>query len=421
MRYIGIDLHKRSMTIVVIDRRTGETVTKRFQTCEVSRIRAFFQAQVPFCAVVEASATYEWLWELLEPIAERLVLAHPAKVRVIAESTNKNDKVDAGFLAWLLSMDAVPEAHKPSPRQREYQNLCRLRVYLVRQAAKVQVKIRHIFANRNIDFRGSVTPSLARTLAADLKGTENFCVFELAQELDYLRGRIKHVEKALRELRAQGTEAEKKVREIIESVPGVGKNVCDVILSTVGDASRFSSMKKLSAYCGLAPGVRISDKTRKELPITKKGPSLLRSRLVQAAWRAIRYSEYFRRRYEILAKRRGKKKAVVAVARQLIGIIYTLLRKGEPYCPPRWVSPPSAEQPTAARVPADTSPTTTRKSGKAPAAAGRKANALGAHRRSARGRSLAAGFEGSQGHARQLPQRSAASRKARRPLGDRKD
>src|SRR5688572_20393442 len=148
MRCAGIDLHKRSLTICIIDKETGETFTTRFSCQEEARIVEFFEKQKPFQAVVEATATYDWLWVLLEPLAERLVLAHPKKLRIIAESKKKTDRFDARNLAWMLAKDEIPEAYRPSPRQREYQHLIKHRHGLIRQSSRLKVQIRSILAAR---------------------------------------------------------------------------------------------------------------------------------------------------------------------------------------------------------------------------------------------------------------------------------
>lgn len=333
MRYVGIDLHKRSLTVCVIDRVTGETFGRRLLCQDQAEILEYFRKLGKFQAVVEASATYEWLWELLEPIAERLVLAHPKKVRVIAESMAKTDKRDAAFLAWLLSQDSVPEAHRPSPRQRAYQHLVRHRVFLVRQCAKIKVKIKHLFAARNVDCKGIFTQVKAATLAKVLPEAERFRVEELEAILEALVVRLDKAEKALKAFRKAAPPAEKENHAIITSVPGAGFVTADVVLSTLGDVRRFSSVKKVTSYSGLVPGIRISDnhRKRKELHITKEGSRLLRSMLVQAAWRAIRESSYWLRDFERVAQRRGRKKAIVAVARRLLGVIYTLLKQQRGY------------------------------------------------------------------------------------------
>jgi transposase len=75
----------------------------------------FFRQFRPFKVVVEATASYLWFVELLEPLAEKIVLANPKKLRVIAESTKKTDRLDAQILAEFLVRDMIPEAYSPRP------------------------------------------------------------------------------------------------------------------------------------------------------------------------------------------------------------------------------------------------------------------------------------------------------------------
>ena len=87
MVYVGIDLHKKTITLCVVNQERTVLARKTLLCAEPARIEAYFADLGPFQAVVEATASYEWLWRLLEPLAGRLVLAHPKKLRVIAEST----------------------------------------------------------------------------------------------------------------------------------------------------------------------------------------------------------------------------------------------------------------------------------------------------------------------------------------------
>ena len=333
MRFVGIDLHKRSLTVCVIDKKSGETFDRRFSCSEEAKIRAFFEDGGAFQAVVEASATYQWLWELLEPLAQRLVLAHPKKIRIIAESMKKTDRRDAYFLAWLLSQDAVPEAHCPTPRQREYQHLVKHRQFLVHARTRLKTQIRSILARRNFDIKGLFSSKGREYLAQlPLTPTERFRIREDFRLLESLEGQVGAVENELRNFRKEAARQEKKNHQIITSVPGFGNLTADVLLSTLGDIERFSSEGKVASYSGLCPGYRVSDTKRRELPITKEGPRILRSMLVQAAWSAIRYSDYWKETFERIARRRGRKKAVVAVARKLLVVVYSLLKSGNTYC-----------------------------------------------------------------------------------------
>jgi len=332
MRFVGIDLHKRSMTVCVFDKVSGETFDRRFFCSQPEAIVDFFTGLGPFEAVMEATATYEWLWELLEPSARRLVLAHPKKIRVIAESMKKTDKRDAFFLAWLLAADSVPEAHRPSPRQREYQHLVRHRCELVRSRTRVMVRVRSILAAKNLDHKGLFTAKgRAAFEALKLTAMERFRLGELFRLIDTFSESLKIAEKALRDFRGEFSAQEKRFHEILTSIPGIGDLVADVILCTLGNIERFRSAQKCTSYAGIVPGFRESDSKRKELGITKEGPRMLRWALVQAAWRAARNSPRWRKVFEAIAKRRGRKKAVVAVARRLLAVAYTLLKKNELY------------------------------------------------------------------------------------------
>ena len=86
MNFVGIDLHKKTITVAALNQQRQPVKRKTLACCDPEGILRFFEGLRPFRAVVEATASYEWLWQLLEPLAEDLVLAHPQKMRVIAES-----------------------------------------------------------------------------------------------------------------------------------------------------------------------------------------------------------------------------------------------------------------------------------------------------------------------------------------------
>jgi len=114
--YVGIDLHKQTIVLCVLDQDRKVFQRRTFACGQTEAIVAFFRALGRFRAVVEATASYEWLVELIEPLAEKVVLANPKKLRVIAESTRKTDKLDALVLAEFLARDMIPEA---PPREAE--------------------------------------------------------------------------------------------------------------------------------------------------------------------------------------------------------------------------------------------------------------------------------------------------------------
>jgi hypothetical protein len=143
MKYVGVDLHKHLIVLCVAELADGrpKVVGRARFACNASEaIYAFFAELGPFQVVVEATAAYEWFFQLIEKLADRLVLAHPKKLRVIAESTRKSDKIDAEVLAIFLALDMIPQAYRPTPRVRQHRVLVRHRRWLQRRISAVKCK-----------------------------------------------------------------------------------------------------------------------------------------------------------------------------------------------------------------------------------------------------------------------------------------
>src|SRR5262245_49575857 len=151
MYFIGVDLHKKSITLCLVDEHRKVIARGTIPCMETDRIVESFGRFRPFQVVVEATASYPWFVELVAPTAERVVLGDPKKLRVIAESTRKTDRLDAQVLAEFLALGMIPEAHRPTPRQREHRALIRHRQFLQGRITSVRTTIRHLLADCNAD------------------------------------------------------------------------------------------------------------------------------------------------------------------------------------------------------------------------------------------------------------------------------
>ena len=168
MKYVGVDLHKHLIVlcvVVLVDGRPKVVRRARFGCDESEAILAFFQKLGPFQVVVEATAAYEWFFLLIENLADRLVLAHPKKLRVIAESTRKSDKIDAEVLGVFLALDMIPQAYRPTPRIRQHRVLVRHRCWLQRRITSVKCKVRNVLGHYNADIADLFTLRGERYLA----------------------------------------------------------------------------------------------------------------------------------------------------------------------------------------------------------------------------------------------------------------
>jgi transposase len=332
MNYVGIDLHKNSIVLCVINQDLKVRTRRTFACVQTEAIRDFFATLGPCRVVVEATASYEWLAELIEPLADKFVLANPKKLRVIAESTKKTDKLDAQVLAEFLARDMIPAAHRPTPRQREHRSLVRQRQYLRQTATASKNKIRRLLSDYNADrrdlFRRGV---LAVAKEVPLSAADRFVLEQLVALWQELEAQILELGRQLKSFAAQAPAKEAEARAKLQTIPGVGPVTVDVVLSELGDIDRFKSSKAVCAYAGLVPQVRQSGGKGKDLGITKEGSPLLRWALVEASWRVIRQSAAWRRIYDGIKTRAGAKKAIVAVARRLLVVMTAMLRAGTNY------------------------------------------------------------------------------------------
>lgn len=333
MKYVGIDLHKKTIVICVVNKDRKVLERKTFLCIDVKGIKLFFSQLGEFQFVVEATAAYEWLVQLLEPLAADWVLAHPGKMRVIAESTKKSDKLDAQTLAEFLALEMIPQAYRPNAREREHRKLVRYRSQCQQRVSRLKCQIRYVASTYNADHRQLFQPDHLEELRqrVDLTEADRFILSEYLLNYDQALERVQAGKAELKRFASKGSAAEQKQREILRSVPGVGEVVSEIVLAELGDVDRFDALKDATSYAGLVPSKRDSAGKGKNLGITKKGSRLLRWAMVEAAWSAVKNSARWRGVYEAIKARRQSKRAIIAVARRLLGVLVSMLKSGTKY------------------------------------------------------------------------------------------
>jgi len=336
MKFVGVDLHKKTISMCVITVVGGKrkvVCRRRFACRDTAGIRAFFERQPPFRVVVEATATYEWFLMLVEDLADRCVLAHPKKLRVIAESTHKSDKIDAHILALFLALDMIPEAYRPSRRIRQYRVLVRHRRWLQSRITAVKSKLRYKAAEYNADVARLFSSQGQKHLASiAMNSADRFTTQLLLEEWKRYEGQLAEVDAKLREFAKTAPAAEREARAVLATMPQVGPVTIDVVLSELGDWRRFRSAKRVVSYAGLDPGSRESAGKARQLKISKEGSRLLRWAMVETAWRLVNKYRRWQNVFEKLKKNTGsEKRAIVGVARRVLCVMFAMLRDGQPY------------------------------------------------------------------------------------------
>ena len=336
MEHCGIDLHSKSSEVAVLDERGECGERARIPTTE-SSLRRWFGGRAPMVICLEAGGQSAWAARILTSFGHDIVVANPARVRLIAEATLKNDQVDAETLARLVRADRrllCPIIHRSAETQRQ-RGVLRARRMLVNARVACLNTSRGIL--RSFGFR---TPSrkaerLAERLA-DSQIPEALVavvapLVQLALELD------EKIAALDAEVEAMG-QAYPEVA-LLRTIPGVGPQVGLAFVLCIEDPSRFRRSRDLGGYLGLRPKMRESGSTSRYGGITHQGDSEMRTLLVQAAHGLLRSraDSDLTQWTQGLVARIGKTKAVVALARTLAVVMHTIWVRGEAFRPFREV------------------------------------------------------------------------------------
>jgi transposase len=321
--YLGLDVHKVRTQYCLMD-PGGEILAEgNLPTETVAGV-------VPGsdCAVVlEATGSWHHAYDALCASGAAVKLAHPAHVKAIASARVKTDKIDARIFAHLLRCDLIPEAWAPPVRIRELRDLVRLRWRFVSQRTTAKNRISNLLARKCLRYDGTdLFGAGGRTWLAELPlDTHARTLTELL--LASINEADAHVA-ALTDRLHELLDGDDELR-LLMSIPGVGFITAATLLAELGDWRRFGSAAQVSAYFGIVPSVRASAAVAHYGRITRAASPHARRALVEAAHVAVRLPGPARARYASLARRRGKKVALVAAARVLLELSWTLLRRGE--------------------------------------------------------------------------------------------
>jgi len=279
---------------------------------------------------------YRWLWELLEPIAEELVLADATQARALAGRRLKTDREDALNIAQLLSAGRLPTSYAPPIEVQILRDLTRHRNGFSRQHARILHRVKSIMnANNRPGPARMRSDGLIRYLKAQgpkLPARHVEMLWQCVDGLALTERQMAQAERVIGELVRRDSFHE--VYGILTSFPGVAQLTAATVIAEVGDFKRFTDRKSIGRYAGLNPRVYASGGKQRIGHIAKTGSADLRWILQQAAWTAIRYDQHVRGVFLRIAKRSGRKAAAVAIARKLLTRMWVAVNKGEPYRTP---------------------------------------------------------------------------------------
>jgi transposase len=361
-RCCGLDVHKRTVVACLLTPEGKQVRTFGTTTRELLELGEWLRAHGCTHVAMEASGVF-WkpVHNLLEGTGLELLVVNARHVKAVPG--RKTDVKDAEWLAELLRHGLLRPSFIPDRPQRELQELVRYRRSLTDERAREANRLQKVLEGANVKLASVVSNVLGvsgramlqalvagTTAPGDLAQLAQPRLQASRQELEaalegavgphqrlLLGAQLRHIAFLDQAIAFLDAEIEARLRPFaaelarLDSIPGVSRRVAEVVLAVVGtDLTRFPTAGHLVSWAKLCPGLDERAGKRRN-PRTGHGNAELRAVLVEAAWAASHTRTYRGAQFHRLAARRGKKRALVAVAHSLLVIVYHLLRDGDTY------------------------------------------------------------------------------------------
>ena len=320
-RYIGIDLHRNQFTCCA-RLENGRMYVTRWKLADLPQFVKKLQPTDEVAADITGNTRL--FHEAVSAHVARVVVVDTNQFRVISRSVKKTDPNDARLLALHLSKDLLPEVRMKDKQHGQLASLTQTRDTLVKQRSALKNKVNNLLSARGINLAKEALSSekkLAEVLALPF---DPLVQIELRVIVDQIRSLNKSIAELEQAIAEEGSKLEG--HKSLSSIKGIGKITSAILLSVIGDVNDFPDEGRLASYFGIVPRVSNSNETERSGHIHKRGTKLGRTALVQSALIAANYSRYLKSFYERVKARRGAGKAIIALARKFLGIIYRTLK-----------------------------------------------------------------------------------------------
>ena len=342
MEYGAIDLHLRHSQIRIVD-ADGTVVLERRVATSSEGLGSVFAGRPALRVLVETGTESEWVAQCLEACGHEVVVADPnyALMYGARQRAIKTDKRDVAALAEACRVGIYRRAHRVSREQRQRRRELRVREQLIRMRTQAINLLRAQLRQEGYRLPSGAAETVGRRYARVRVPAA------LHQALTPILELLAHLAPALRQAATAArtrAEADPVVQRLM-TAPGVGPITALTYRATVDDVTRFRNAGSASAFFGVVPHEDSSGERQRRGHITKAGPAVARSLLIQAAWTVWRQRTgggALHAWVTRLAARRGKRIAVVALARRLARILYAMWRDGTTYTPTPRPGPPVA-------------------------------------------------------------------------------
>jgi transposase len=325
VRFIGLDLHKYYLVATGVDAELNKVYGPH--RVNLTDLEEWIQKNITpeDALVVEATANAFMVYDALFPHAHSVTVVHPPHLALIVHSQVKTDKIAAYHLARLLAKDLLESIWVPPQEVRDLRTLVGQRDKMIRLKTQVKNRLQGVLHRYSVPLpEGPLFDAAQRDWwkALPVIKLEKVRILSDLAALDFTLQQIQELETYF----AQWATQDERIPRLFE-ISGMGLVTAVTLLAAIGDISRFPDPDHLVGYAGLGARVHDSGMSLHTGGITKTGRREMRAVLVEAAQVAVLHDPHWKAELERLEPRRGRNKAVVAIARKMLVAVWFLLHE----------------------------------------------------------------------------------------------
>jgi len=329
MYYVGADLHKEQTWFYIMD-QNGFKIDSKSITNSPDSLKSYF-ATIPAPFTLAVESTYNWYFfvDIAEQFAEHVYLANSFELKAFAKRHKKTDKIDARLIADVLRKGFLPTVFIPDNSIRMLKEVLRYRMNLVRDRCRNIFRLKNTLDKLGADSNGDfTTDKRLREIPLDsFDENQRYIIAGYIGRIITLSQQIRSMKTYLRDELL----GDKDIQYLI-TIDGLDYFSAALLKSEIADISRFASFNRLCAYAGLAP--RVSQSGSKK---AHHGALMVNRRknlqwiLIEVVFHFIKATPERQARYEEFKNHKGANTAKIIMARQLLKIIYHVLKEQRPY------------------------------------------------------------------------------------------
>jgi len=335
MKYIGLDVHKANTVACAISAGGKAVMSAKVRTNDIGLGELHARMNGSEYVVMMESSTYSYVvYRFFERLGIEAHVVHARSLRMITDSDKKTDRTDAEWIGrclrlWKNKEIELAMSYVPTEAEAELKDLCRYKEELSNKLGDEVRRIRS-HMHRNCEELPSQFHDLSAKRSREFISTTYSNDYTLLQRVSGYAALLKESDSVAKEIERRGNE-DRNV-ELLESIPGIGRQTAVQLMSMIVDISRFVDPEKLCAYFGMAPRVRDSGGKEHHGRMTKSGDPMMRSIMERVTLSHIRYCDstitaYFQRKKGEM----GAKKALMSAARKMLAMIHAVLKRGTPF------------------------------------------------------------------------------------------